>query len=246
MTGIYMKGVISMNPLEQIEQRFGFKYPELYKRLYNDGMLDWGKYSSKWHATYWEDFKSNPPLLLFGDDIELFTLDRIIEHAETLIDPKHPMYANPEFKFIPFAMTGRGDLYVFQLDKQCDEDIPIVLLPRDCNEAMLLAKNLQDFIFRMLIECVVNIDGECSRVADGDLKANLFNMLRTHRAYISQSQSAQIEEIYHRQLFEHILKYPNGREENLIGLISMEELKNTLQTEIEFDGLNEEYMCRDD
>lgn len=30
-----------MNQIEQIEQRFGVKYPELYKRLYDDGMLDW-------------------------------------------------------------------------------------------------------------------------------------------------------------------------------------------------------------
>ena len=65
-----------MNQLEQIEQRYGFKYPELYHRLHNDGMLDWGEFGSNWHATYWEKFKSNPPLLLFGDDIELLDLNR--------------------------------------------------------------------------------------------------------------------------------------------------------------------------
>ena len=55
-----------MNQLEQIEQQYGFKYPELYHKLYNDKMLDWGEFGPNWHATYWEKFKINPPLLLFG------------------------------------------------------------------------------------------------------------------------------------------------------------------------------------
>ena len=60
-----------MNKLEQIEQQFNFKYPELYKALYENGMLDWGEPGPNWYATFWEKFKSNPPLLLFGNDFEL-------------------------------------------------------------------------------------------------------------------------------------------------------------------------------
>lgn len=53
-------------------------------------------------------------------------------------------------------MTGGGDLYVFQFDKQCGENIPITLVPHDWEEETILAKNLQDFIFRKKLEAVLN------------------------------------------------------------------------------------------
>ena len=34
-----------MQILEQLEEKYGFAYPELYKWLYADGMLDWGQRS---------------------------------------------------------------------------------------------------------------------------------------------------------------------------------------------------------
>jgi len=219
-----------MNKLEQIEQQYKFKYPELYHRLYNDKMLDGGEFGPNWHATYWEKFKINPPLLLFANDIELLEFNRkgngtsVIEHIETLRDPNHYIPIKSEFTFIPFASTGGGDLYVFQLDKQCGDDVPITLIPHDSDDATILAKNLQDFIFRMLLECAREID-ENSRANDGDLKTNLFNMLRTHKPYLSKSQVAKVEEIYNRDL----------------GLISMDELSSTLRQEIGFDGLDKEF-----
>ena len=155
------------------------------------------------------------------------------------------MPVKPEFQFVPFAMTGGHDLYTFQFDKQCRDNIPITLVPHDSYEATILAKNLQDFIFRMLLECVREID-EYSRAGNGDLKTNLFNILRTHKPYLSKSQAAKVEEIYSRDLFEHVLKYPNGNEESLTGLISIDELSNTLRQEIGFDGLDEEFEYTSD
>jgi len=235
-----------MNHLQQIEQKYGFKYPELYHRLYSDGMLDWGEFGPDWHSTYWEKFKGNPPLLLFGNDIELLDLNRrsngtsVIERIDDLKDPKYYMQVKPEFSFIPFAMNGGGDLYAFQFDKQRGADVPIALLPHDSYVAIVLAKNLQDFIFRMLLECVNDIDGG-SRVADGDLKANLSNALRTHKVYLSQSQVAIIQKIYDRDLFEHVFKYPNGNGYTITGLVSSDELSDILQQEIGFDALDEEF-----
>ena len=240
-----------MNQLEQIEQWHGFKYPELYHRLYNDGMLDWGEFGPNWHATYWEKFKINPPLLLLGNDIELLDLNRrdngtsIIENIGDFESPDCYLQIKPEFKFIPFAKTGGGDFYVFQFDKQNGDDVPVTLVPHDYMLAEVLAKNLQDFIFRMLLECVVDID-EHTRIADGDLKTNLFNMLKTHKPYLSQNQAAKVEEIYSRDLFKHILKYPNGNEESLTGLISMDEIDDTLRQEIGFEGLDEEFQYTSD
>ena len=227
--------------LEQIEQQFNFKYPELYKILYKNGMLDWGESGPNWYATCWEKFKHNPPLLLFGNDFELLDFNRIIEEMEAFKDPEDYRATKSEFQFVPFAMTGGGNLYVFQFDKQFGDDVPITLVPHDCEEATILAKNLQDFIFRELLACVVEI-GEYSKAADGDLKANLFNMLRTHKPYLSLQQITKIEEIYNRELFDYQYKIPNGRECSATGLITRDELEETLQREINFEYLDKEFV----
>jgi hypothetical protein len=230
-----------MKQLEQIEQQFDFKYPELYKKLYDAGMLDWGEFGKNWYATYWEKFKINPPLLLFGNDIELLDFKRIEEEIAAFKDPEDYRGTKPEFQFIPFAQTGGGDMYVFQFDKQSGDDVPITLVPHDWEAATVLAKNLQDFIFRVMIECVVSIDKH-SKVTDNDLKTNLFNTLRTHKPYLSQRQIAKIEEIYNRDMFEHKYQIPNGRELSETGLISRDEFNETLQQEISFVDLDKEFV----
>ena len=230
-----------MTQLEQIEQQFNFKYPELYKKLYNEGMLDWGEFGKNWYATYWEKFKNNPPLLLFGNDFELLEFKRITEEIKAFKDPEDYRAAKPEFQFVPFAMTGGGDLYVFQFDKQNANDVPITLVPHDWNEATVLAKNLRDFIFRVMLESVVSIN-EHSKVVDCDLKTNLFNMLRTHKPYLSQCHTEKIEEIYNRDLFEHKHKILNGRELSETGLITRDEFTETLQQEIGFADLDKEFV----
>ncbi|WII38450.1 hypothetical protein [Paenibacillus thiaminolyticus] len=207
-----------MNQIEQIEQRFGVKYPDLYKRLYDDGMLDWGEYGPNWHATYWEKFKSNPPLLLFGDDIELLELNQIVEKMEELKDPED------------------------YFDQQCGENVPVTLVPHDSESASILAKNLQDFIFRKLLECVAEIGEYSSAAEGGDLKTNLFNMLRTHKPYLNQRQAAKIEEIYNRDLFDYKYNIPNGNELSLSGLISLDELEEVLHQEIGFENLDKEFV----
>lgn len=238
-----------MNQLEQIEKKFDFKYPDLYIKLFKDGMLDWGTFGSNWHATYWEKFKVNPPLLLFAD-IEIPDFDRIVEQIEELTDPTDYREIKPEFQFIPFANFNGCDLYVFQFDRQEGKDVPVTFLPHDFIMATILAKNLQDFIFRQLLECVMEID-EHSSVADGDLKLNLANMLRTHQQYLSPRQAERIAEVYKRDVFKHEHKYKTPldgqlrgaeRVEYYEGLISVDELKNTLQQEIGFEYLDKEFV----
>jgi len=45
-----------------------------------------------WYATYWEKLKNNPPLLLFGDDIELL---EFIEQQKKL---KHSNHAKRQYR----------------------------------------------------------------------------------------------------------------------------------------------------
>jgi|GEM_PF-6066370 hypothetical protein len=68
-----------MQILEQLEEKYGFAYPELYKRLYADGMLDWGQSSPDWFREVYPAIKEKPPLLLLMNDFEVLPVKDIDE-----------------------------------------------------------------------------------------------------------------------------------------------------------------------
>jgi len=235
-----------MDKLEQIEQQFNFIYPELYKKLYEDGMLDWGEFGKNWHAIYWEKLKINPPLLLFYDDFEIMDFNHIVEEIEAFKDPDDFRQTKPEFNFVPFAQTGAGDLYVFQFDKTYDKNVPVSLVYHDYETVVMMAKNIQDFIFRGLLEAVVEID-QHTRIAEEDFKLNRSNILRTHKPYLSQTQFDVLAEIYSREIFEYTYKCygfacPEGSEYSAKGLVSRDELSIILKREINFKYLDKEFV----
>ncbi|GHS89199.1 hypothetical protein FACS189487_08970 [Campylobacterota bacterium] len=228
-----------MDELEQIEQKFGFKYPDIYRNLYQDGMLDWFRgWNEKWTkernwgTEVYPTLLDNPPLLLFGTYFELLDFNGIAEAIMELKDPDDYRQIKPEFMFVPFAQTGAGDLYVFQFDRQNGDDIPITLVYHDDN-AVILAKNLQDFIFRMLLESVLSLN-DYSKIDKGDFTANRANILKSHRSYLSEKQVDILSGIYARELKECSDK----------GLIALDELQEILQQEIGFAELDMvfEYM----
>jgi hypothetical protein len=229
-----------MNELEQIEQQFNFKYPELYKKLYDDGMLNsGGAYGQDWYGKYYAKLAENPPMLFFGFDFELLKWDRIVEEIKAFKDPNDYRQIKPEFQFVPFGRQKSSDLYVFQFDKQNGADVPITLLYHDDTEAIILAKNLQDFIFRDLLEDLTSLQYSCT--ACGDFKTNSTNILRTHRPYLKPSQVEKLEEIYSREMFEYEEKSSTGRGSLVKGLITQEELEEVLKQEIGFEGLDSEF-----
>lgn len=50
--------------LNDIEIKYNFGYPEIYKQLEEDGMLDVGEYGSDWYSTFFPKLKDNPTFLL--------------------------------------------------------------------------------------------------------------------------------------------------------------------------------------
>ena len=226
------------NILDKIEQEYDIKYPEIYRQLYNNNMLGWGKTDVNGHNTTYPTLKKNPPLLLFGNDFEILDFDNIKNQIEAFKDPDDYRKISPDFKFIPFAQTAGGDLYAFQFDKQNGEEIPIVLLYHDEENAEVLAKNLQDFIFRQLLEIVTVIDEYSNFAEDRKMKENLSNLYRTHKGYLSENQQSIVKEIYDRELFEYKYKVPAGIEYAANGLLTDIELNSILQKEIGFEDLN--------
>ncbi|MBB1139125.1 SMI1/KNR4 family protein [Myroides sp. WP-1] len=231
-----------MNSLEDIEKELNIQYPVLYKKLFADGLLDSGPTGINWYKDSFPKLKQNPPLLLFAEDIEIWNPIEYKAGILEILDPEVYDLAQ-RFQFVPFAKNGAGDLYVFQFDLQDGNDIPITFFPHDDCEVEVVAKNLQDFIFRQLVEATREID-DCSLVFEEEeveIKANFQQQLRTHRPYLSERQIEILEEIYTRDLNVYTYTLPSGRIEKAEGLTTYEEVDNLLQREIDFKYLNAKF-----
>lgn len=228
-----------MNTLNEIEQELNFTYPEIYKNLDVNGMLDWGESGNGWYNTIFPKLKKNPPLLLFGGDIEIWDPKESKGGIAEMLH--HEVYDVAEkYKLVPFAKNGAGDLFVFQYDLQDGENIPVSFFPHDECELHVLAKNFQDFIFRQLIESITEIDeySMFDEDTEVEIKANLNNQLRTHKPYLTTKQVEILEKIYARDIFEYTYKLHNGSEENSEGLATLDEVEAILKQEINFDYLD--------
>lgn len=231
-----------MTALRELEQELGIQYPELYTKLYVEGMLDLGPTGMHWAEITFPKLKLNPPLLLFGEDIEIW--DPLAYKAGIAEIKDREVYEiAASYQFIPFAKNGAGDLYVFQYDLQNGEDIPITFFPHDDCEAEVLAKNLQDFIFRQLLEATREIDDYAMvfEEEEEEIKRNLQQQLRTHRPYLTDRQIQLLEEIYHRDLVTYTYQLPNGGKQEAEGLTTFDEVEAILQREINFEHLNKTF-----
>lgn len=99
--------------LKEIESKYGFKYPQLYKKLEYDQMLDVGQYGQGWYDTVFPKLKENPTLLLHSEDFEVLSVDAAYEAIKDLADPKDYRQIKHEFQFIPFAQSDGGDHFCF-------------------------------------------------------------------------------------------------------------------------------------
>ncbi|AZA76153.1 SMI1/KNR4 family protein [Chryseobacterium sp. G0186] len=230
--------------IAELEQKYNFKYPETYKQLAEDNMLNWGESGPHWFETTFPELKKNPPLLLFAYDIEIWNDQQFVEASiDEMSDEEDYRNIHHEYRFVPFAKNGSGDLYAFQFDLQHNGEVPLTFIPHDDEEAEVVAKNFQDFIFRQLLEAITEIDEDSMFYEDEeeDLKQNLFNQLRTHESYLTPRQIEILNEIYHRDIFEYTYKVPNGSSFEAEGLVTFDEVEKILNIEIGFDQLNKKF-----
>jgi SMI1 / KNR4 family (SUKH-1) len=226
--------------LEATEARYGFSYPALYKQLFDEGLLDIGQVGPGWLTSELPRLRLRPPLLLFGNDFELMQIADIAEEIAEFLNPDSYREIRPDLRFIPFAMTGAGDLYCFHLNAATDAGVPIVYVWHDADEATFKAKNLQDFIFRGLLEAVAEVDSD-SLIAQGNFGENCQAMLGTHGPFLNVQQRGIVTQIYQRGLTTQIRQPPKGREQTYSGLLSDAELEHLFRTEIGFEQFNQRF-----
>ena len=67
-------------------------------------MLDWGSDGNGWYTNVFPTLKENPPLLLFGSDIEIW--DPIVYRDGIREIVNHEVYdINPKYQMLPLAKT---------------------------------------------------------------------------------------------------------------------------------------------
>jgi hypothetical protein len=209
--------------LAEMEQQHGFSYPPLYRQLERDGMLAVGEYGPDWYRLVFPTLKDRPTLLLHADDFELLSIQAAAAAVETLQDADDYRKIDPAFQFIPFAQTGAGDHYCFFASGQYDGEMPIVLLWHDQNEAQYLAKNLQDFLFHMLLKSMAEQD-TYNDVGDEEFKDQLAKTLGTHARYLTARQAEVLQALLARDIIDYDVALPKGRTEAHRGLLTDVEL----------------------
>ena len=204
-----------MTTLENIETKHKILFPALYKKLWEDDMLNWMRgfelpleEGKTWADDVYPTLKKNPPLMLHsgGSDFELLTPDEILNFEfpqEWDTDSHH---------FIPFAKTAEGNTYAFYKNKEIDGESPIVLIWED-DEAEYVAKNFEDFIFRKMLESADDIDKDDLHADYGkehpmelyrtDLQADLESI----RPYLKDEYVSILEESYNAEVLETLIAY---------------------------------------
>ena len=231
--------------IQEIEKKYGFEFPLLYKQLDADGMLDVGEYGPNWYAEVYPTLKENPPLLLHSYDFESLNLKSVAEEIEELQDPEDYRNINPEFKFIPFAKSGGGDHYCFFLNEENNGDVPIVFVWHDSNEVNYLAKNLQDFIFKVLLIDMSKQD-VYNELTDEEFRNDIESVFKSHKKYLTDRQNSILEEILKRDIIDYEINVSPKIVESARGLLTDFELESIVNEVIPFDKMNQSFKYSND
>ncbi|MDM1398025.1 SMI1/KNR4 family protein [Myroides odoratimimus] len=220
--------------IAELEHKYNIVYPELYKQLEQDNMLEVGEYSQMWYATTFPKLKDNPPLLLFSDDFELTPLKDVDKDIAWLRDPDNYMEIKQEYNFVSFAKNGAGDMYCFFMSEEVDGDYPIVYLWHDDIEATYEAKNLRDFIFKRIVMDMSQLD-TYNNQSDEEFIENLRATLKTHLQYLSDDKVALLQELIERPIIDYRLEDTNDKYR---GLLTYTEYKEILAKYIPYEKMN--------
>lgn len=106
-----------------------------------------------------------------------------------------------------------------------------MLFHHDYDEADILAKDLQDFIFYLMLYGVVDIESDSELMQD--IETNLANYLKSHKKYLKLEHYGVIKKIYGYNF-----------DDNKEGLIDEGEFIKMLHEHIGFKGLLTSFDCR--
>jgi len=212
-----------MTTLKNIETKHNYTFSTLYKKLWEDDMLNWMRgfelpleKGKTWAEDVYPTLKENPPVLLHsgGTDFELLTADEMLnfEFPELWDTEKH--------HFIPFAKTAEGNVYAFYENLEVEGENPIVLIWDNMDETEIIAKNFEDFIFRKMLEITEDIDKEdldtdYGKAGIEGYRTDLLTDLKSITPYIKDEYVTVLTDIYSAEVQEMLFSYGFKSEKRL-------------------------------
>jgi hypothetical protein len=183
--------------LRAIEQKLQITLPAVYKKLEADGMLENANaFGHDWYKRIYPSLKTQPPFLLFAKSFELLSLRNIYDELK---DSAYKEEWLEGFKILPFAGDGSGDRYAFYLSSLYAPEWSIIHWWHDSNHVDILAYDLQDFMFKKMLEATCVADADYDLIADGDFKQNMNHWLKTHQKYLKPKHVEILTKIYQRE-----------------------------------------------
>jgi len=228
-----------MITLQQIEEKYNFTFPEFYKKLWDDGMLNYMRgfenglqEGESWIDTVYPTLQDNPPVLLHSGESQLTLLTpEMMLHFET-----PPFWDTDTHRFIPFAKTLEGNFYAFYDNVKIDSETPVVEIWDEMDTTEYYAKNFEDFIVRQMLESANDIDKDDLKAEyNGSIKAYLEDVhcdIKSISPYLRETYVKLLEEIYSREPKEGTLAY---------ALLDMRELESLIKKYLDFEKLDESF-----
>lgn len=214
-----------MPTLSEIEQATGQCFPPLYRQLDAGGRLSFGGPHPAWSEQIFPTLQAEPPVLLYADEYEPIERDRLLQAWTELTAADHYNPLRADLQLLPFAETGGGDTYCFWTNAPGFAEPPVLLVWHDDDRADLLAANYQDFLFRKMVESVLDL--EYALLGEGDLVDDLQRWLGTHRAWLREDQVQALEAWFARS------------EDIQAGRVTHEQAQALIAEVIGFAGLDE-------
>lgn len=187
-----------MSTLTEIEQATGQAFPPFFQQLQAAGRLSWGGTHPQWSEAVFPTLQDDPPVLLYAQEFEPLEHDELLEAWEELTADDHYNPLRTDLQLLPFARTGAGDSYCFWTNAPGFAEAPVVLVWHDDDRADVLAASYQDFVFRKMVEAVVEYERPYSLLSHGDLAANLQRWLQSHQSILRSDQYAALAALFAR------------------------------------------------
>ncbi|HYQ24952.1 SMI1/KNR4 family protein [Stenotrophomonas sp.] len=187
-----------MSTLIEIEQATGQAFPPLFHQITAEGRADWGATGNLWFREVFPTLLAQPPLLLHANEFEPIALHELREAWEDLTAEDHYNPLREDLQLLPFARSGAGDTYCFWSNAPGFIEPPVLMVWHDDDRADVLAANLQDFLFRKMVEAVTELEAAYTTLVEGDLAANLQAWLGSHRGWLRDDQAAALEALFAR------------------------------------------------
>ncbi len=204
--------------LTDIESHYHITLPSLYHRLYGEGMLDWLGGQSEpipegfdWAKEVYPTLHKNPPLLFHTSN------DFFVMSPKQIIECDCPEYwHSATHTLVPFAKGIDEALHyvlIYENDSDAKPAEPMVgLVFEDEEEAQLLARNFEDFIFRTMIEAADEIDRETldreyGPGAPESYRTDILRDLDTIRPYLKPQYIKVLDDLYHGKVGDTLVSY---------------------------------------